>query len=86
MLFCKYKNIFGEPNKGVHKPKILGFAIIDIIGTIILAIIVAKIFRASFIKTLIILFVIGEVLHWLFCVDTAFIIMIKNVLTMLELK
>ena len=28
-MFCKYKNIFGEPNTGLHEYRILDIAIVD---------------------------------------------------------
>ena len=34
-IFAKYKNIFGEPRKGVHSYRLFDFAIIDFIFTII---------------------------------------------------
>ena len=34
---CKYKDIFGVPNHGIHQPRLFGFAIMDIIPTIIVS-------------------------------------------------
>jgi len=35
MNLCKYKNILGSPNKGVHSYRFFGLAIFDTILTII---------------------------------------------------
>ena len=67
---CKFKDILGIPNKGVHSYRIFGVAIIDVIMTIIGAIILARIFRWNFVYTLVSLFLLGIVLHRLFCVRT----------------
>lgn len=70
MDLCKYKNYFGEPNKGIHSYRFIGVAIIDVIMTLISAYIISFIFNLSFIKTYILLFILGIILHRLFCVRT----------------
>lgn len=70
MNLCKYKNILGEPNKGIHSYRLFGVAIADVIMTIIVAYLLSIIFNIKFIYTLIILFVLGILLHRLFCVKT----------------
>ena len=81
-MFCQYKDIFGKPNQGIHSYRIpltkgvsgseTGFAIIDIILTIIVAklinIYVLKDYK--YITILIGLFILGIILHKLFCVET----------------
>ena len=40
MVFCpfaKFKDILGEPGKGIHKYNIMGTAIVDYISTLVLA-------------------------------------------------
>jgi hypothetical protein len=37
MDLCKYKNILGEPNRGIHSYRLFGVAISDVIMTIIVA-------------------------------------------------
>jgi len=66
----KYRNIFGEPNKGVHSYRIGGFAAVDVILTIIAAIFIAWFFDTSLIATSIALLFLGIVSHKVFCVDT----------------
>jgi len=70
MSLCKYKNIFGKPSKGVHSYKIFGISMFDVFLTIIAALIISYLFKVSFFYTSIILFILGIILHRLFCVRT----------------
>ena len=70
MSLCKYKNILGVPGKGVHSLKFLGVALNDYIGTILLAIITTKITEVPLVITTIGWFILGIVLHVIFCVPT----------------
>lgn len=78
-MLCKYKDILGAPNTGIHSRRIFGFALNDIIGTIAVSFIISIVFKKSFLKTLIIVFIIGELMHYIFCVDTAFMKLLKDV-------
>ena len=70
MNLCKYKNALGEPNKGIHSYKFMGISIVDVILTIIAAFLISYFFKISFFYTSISLFVLGIILHRLFCVRT----------------
>ena len=70
MNLCKYKNILGVPGQGPHSYRIFNIAIVDVVLTIILAYIISYIYNISFVKTSIILFILGILLHRLFCVRT----------------
>ena len=70
MSLCKYKNALGIPNEGIHSYRFLGLAIVDVIMTIILAILISYFFKISFLYTSISIFVLGIILHRLFCVRT----------------
>jgi hypothetical protein len=70
MDLCKYKNALGEPGKGIHSYRLFGVAIADVIMTIIGAWLISYFFKLSFVKTLIVLFLLGIILHQLFCVRT----------------
>lgn len=72
MSLCQYKNILGEPKKGFHSSRFLGFARNDIIATIIAAYLFHIYYKTSFLYTLFILFCLGILLHELFCVKTTF--------------
>jgi len=73
MLLCKYSNIFGKPNTGVHSIRFFGFALIDTVLTILLAILITYFTQISFIKVISILFIVAQILHVLFCVNTTFV-------------
>ena len=70
MNLCKYKNILGKPNKGIHSYRIFNIAIADVIMTIIAAFLISYIFNFPFFIILIILFILGIILHRIFCVKT----------------
>jgi hypothetical protein len=70
MDLCKYKNALGEPGKGIHSYRIGGIAIADVIMTIIGAYFISFIFHWKFSYTLLGLFLLGIILHHLFCVRT----------------
>lgn len=70
MDLCKYKNALGEPGKGVHSYRFFGVAIMDVIMTIIAAYMISYSYSYNFIYTLLFLFVLGIILHRLFCVKT----------------
>jgi hypothetical protein len=67
---CKYKNMLGVPGKGIHSYRVGGIAIADVIMTIIGAFIISFFSGWNFIYTLIGLFILGIILHRLFCVRT----------------
>jgi hypothetical protein len=72
-MACPYAFILGVPEQGVHAPRIGGYARNDILGTIGLAILTAYIMKISFLYSLVVWFVLGEILHYLFGVQTAFL-------------
>lgn len=79
LQMCKYKNILGIPNTGFHKHT-YGIAINDVIGTIIIAYLWISIRDkkinvdlCELVKAFCVVFLVGEILHVMFCVDTQFI-------------
>ena len=70
MSLCKYKNILGEPDKGIHSYRLFGLAIADVLMTIIAAFVISYLNKYSFFYTLLFLFTLGIILHRLFCVRT----------------
>jgi len=70
MSLCKYSNLFGEPMQGAHAYRIFDIAIVDVVATILSAFFISKFLNFKFRNTLIILFLIGIILHRLFCVRT----------------
>ena len=66
------KHTFGEPGKGFHATRIFGFALYDILGTILIAWLFSYFTGISIWVSLLGWFITGEVLHWYFGVQTAF--------------
>lgn len=66
---CNYKNALGIPGKGAHF-HVFGIAILDVIMTILGGALLAYVFKLSYFWTILILFVLGIVLHRIFCVRT----------------
>ena len=48
MSFCKYANILGAPNQGIHKYRFMGVAIVDVIMTIALGLFIAHYFKLQY--------------------------------------
>lgn len=70
-MSCKYKNMFGAPNTGLHKYRLFNVAIVDTVLTIVLAYVIHSYNpEYEFLHILIILFITGIVLHRVFCVRT----------------
>jgi len=69
-IFANLKNIFGKPNKGLHSIRLFDIAIVDVLMTILFAYIISKFKKYNFKKTLFNLFLLGIILHKLFCVET----------------
>ena len=75
-MSCPYANALGEPGKGVHAARIFGLALNDTLMTIAAAILTAYLFNISFLGSFIAWFIAGEILHYLFGTNTAFLRMI----------
>ena len=68
---CPYKQLFGKLGTGIHSVRIANIAILDILVTLILAYILCLLFPSVpkyifFIG----IFIVGIVIHRLFCVRT----------------
>lgn len=72
-MSCPYSTLLGVRGEGVHSSRILGFALNDIIATIVGAIITSYMFKISFLYSFMLWFILGEVLHYVLGVDTAFL-------------
>jgi hypothetical protein len=77
---CPWKNIFGKPRTGVHAWRIGDIAVVDTALTVVLAYALQKMFfkQTHFLIVLFVTFVVGEIMHWFFCVDTKVIHEIKS--------
>lgn len=67
---CQYRDLLGEPGKGAHSIRIFNIAVVDVVLTFLGAWLIAYGFKLDYLPTLIIFFVLGVFLHWLFCVNT----------------
>jgi hypothetical protein len=85
-MSCPFKNLFGVPGEGFHSMRFMGIAVGDTIGTFILAWIVAAMTKWDYLPTLISLFILGEILHWYFCVDTTVMKYLKRTVNLSEIS
>jgi hypothetical protein len=69
-MLCKYKNIFGKPNEGVHSIRFMNLAVIDVILTIMGGFFIARYYKLNIYLTIFTLFLLGIIAHRLFCVKT----------------
>jgi len=70
---CPYATALGEREKGFHSTRFMGLALNDILGTIGLAVITTFLFKVPLWKSLIAWFVAGEVFHYAYGVNSAFL-------------
>jgi len=49
MSLSKYKNILGEPGKGIHSYRIANLAIVDILATLAAGFLISKVTSISFV-------------------------------------
>lgn len=75
-MSCPYAHALGVPGQGVHAKRIGGLALNDILATIVGGVLFAFIFNIAVWKSVLGLFVLGEVLHYVFGTQTAFLKMI----------
>ena len=69
---CKYKDIFGLPNKGLHSYRFMNIAIVDVFFVLVAGFFIKKYYpNYKLYEIYIILFLIGIITHKIFCVDTA---------------
>lgn len=71
-MLCKYKHILGEEKKGFHKQRFLGFALYDVVGTLLIALLLKTFVFVdnSFGWVFLWLMVLAILLHRVFCVNT----------------
>lgn len=72
-MSCQFKDIFGKPGEGVHSYRIFGMAAVDLFLTILGALLISWKTDHNFLLVFGVLFIVGEIFHWMFCVDTAVI-------------
>ena len=67
---CPYKNAFGKLGTGIHSYRIIDIAVLDFGVTAIVAYIITLISGVKFVYSFIGLFLVGILIHRLFCVRT----------------
>ena len=72
-MSCPFANILGEPNTGIHSIRIFGFAFVDFFLTAIAAVLTAEAYKINVVLSFALWFILGEVLHYIFGVKTAFL-------------
>lgn len=70
MSLCQYKNILGKVGEGVHSIRFLNIAVVDVLLTILGSYLLSLNFNWNFWITLVVVFILGIILHRLFCVRT----------------
>jgi hypothetical protein len=73
---CPYSTLLGIPGQGVHAARIFGLALNDTLMTLIAGVLTALFFKINIITSILAWFVVGELLHYIFGVNTAFLKMI----------
>lgn len=72
-MSCQYKDIFGKSGQGIHSIRIFNIAVVDMLLTILAAVLIGKYFRLN-VKGMIwvfaVLLLMSLVIHEAFCVDT----------------
>lgn len=69
-IFKKYKNILGEEGTGIHSIRFLNIALVDVILTMIIAILTTYFINIPFVLSIIMWFSLGFFTHVLFGVQT----------------
>ena len=67
---CKYKDVLGVPGQGIHSFKIYGISVWDTLITLVCAIFLAWAANWSYLYTIVGAYILGIILHHLFCVRT----------------
>lgn len=67
---CQYKNALGIPGQGIHSYRFMNFAVADVVMTIVFGYLLARMFRWNAVMTIGGFFLLGIVLHRVFCVRT----------------
>lgn len=70
--FCKYKDSLGKPGEGLHSYRVFNLSVLDILFTFLLAKFVQYYImeETEFIIVLIYCFIVGIIIHRIFCVRT----------------
>lgn len=67
---CKYRHALGVEGEGYHSVRVFGVAIFDVLATLLLGFFIAYYMRINIYIVWLWLFLLGIILHRLFCVNT----------------
>jgi uncharacterized membrane protein len=67
-MSCRFKNILGESGKGVHSIRIFNISVVDVLLTFLIAYLTKG--NCNYFIVLAIWFILGIILHHIFCVKT----------------
>jgi hypothetical protein len=70
MRLCDFKNLFGEPGRGLHSIRVFDIAVVDVLATLLVGYLVSFFWNLNFLLVCGLLFLLGIVLHRLLCVKT----------------
>jgi hypothetical protein len=77
---CRYKDSLGKPGEGLHSYRLFGLAIADVVMTVIGGLIIGYLLDYPASKTILFLFILGIILHRVFCVDTTVDKMLETII------
>ena len=75
---CKYRDLFGTPMTGAHSYRFMDASIIDYVLTLLLAFLFSKLTKIPLVISTIIMFIIGILLHLVFCVETSSTVFVRH--------
>ncbi len=67
---CKYRHALGVEGQGFHSYRVLNIAVFDFVGTILIAWLISVTFNIYFGYVFMTAFILGVILHRVFCVNT----------------
>lgn len=70
-MLCPYRNMLGKPGEGIHAYRIFDIAVVDVMWTLLGGFLLSLVFpRVPKLYIITGLFVLGILMHRLFCVRT----------------
>lgn len=72
-MSCPYSTLLGIRGQGVHARRVLGFALNDTLATLVVAAVTSYMSKIPFLYSFLGWFILGEILHYVMGVDTAFL-------------
>lgn len=67
---CKYRHIFGREGEGAHSIRVANVAVVDVVMTFAAAFVIHKVFGVALWKVTVSVFLLGVIMHRMFCVNT----------------